>query len=320
MSDFMEFQSTPPCGGDLFLFLSQDRMDISIHAPLRGRPICCWLKYRPADFNPRPLAGATARKGVPEIIRLFQSTPPCGGDQAERSTFNEDKISIHAPLRGRPFFSPSSILPSDFNPRPLAGATSLSMVWLPFTLISIHAPLRGRRGEMRNNNYTDEFQSTPPCGGDWHPGIRRRAPYHFNPRPLAGATRCTGQGLSRDAISIHAPLRGRHRVCEKNPAHLEISIHAPLRGRQVASIQCRQGVGISIHAPLRGRHETDASTGHSSHFNPRPLAGATGIPGYFVFLSRISIHAPLRGRRMSTGNTQQSGLFQSTPPCGGDIL
>ena len=172
----------------------------------------------------------------------------------------------------------------------------MSMVWLPFTLISIHAPLRGRRGEMRNNNYTDEFQSTPPCGGDWHPGIRRRAPYHFNPRPLAGATRCTGQGLSRDAISIHAPLRGRHRVCEKNPAHLE----------------------ISIHAPLRGRRKNPVPTSYSALFQSTPPCGGDMRQMLPQDIAAISIHAPLRGRLVFPVILCFYPGFQSTPPCGGD--
>ena len=77
----MQFQSTPPCGGD----------KIAIAVP-------ALIFY----FNPRPLAGAT--KPFPVLFttslisihaplrgrlftkpctpsRLFQSTPPCGGDQ-----------------------------------------------------------------------------------------------------------------------------------------------------------------------------------------------------------------------------------------------
>ena len=98
---------------------------------------------------------------------------------------------------------------------------------------------------------------------------------------------------------------------------------------------------ISIHAPLRGRLSClPALSGRISHFNPRPLAGATWLYGYFLFKSIISIHAPLRGRRIGDklkpgaifisihaplrGRQKRTRLrikrqrFQSTPPCGGD--
>ena len=79
----MEFQSTPPCGGDVITILQVCFPGISIHAPLRGRLVgvlaklsCILFQSTPpcggdvstssmsdwvTDFNPRPLAGATAR-------------------------------------------------------------------------------------------------------------------------------------------------------------------------------------------------------------------------------------------------------------------
>ena len=75
---------------------------ISIHAPLRGRRGKRNGRTGTADFNPRPLAGATVTnlgdsakakisihaplRGRPDVcicvfhFCLFQSTPPCGGD------------------------------------------------------------------------------------------------------------------------------------------------------------------------------------------------------------------------------------------------
>ena len=54
-----------------------------------------------ADFNPRPLAGATQRPGWHCINVAFQSTPPCGGDDFWLPDAYDNRISIHAPLRGR---------------------------------------------------------------------------------------------------------------------------------------------------------------------------------------------------------------------------
>ena len=143
---------------------------ISIHAPLRGRPLCGCSGGGESDFNPRPLAGATAQGKQTLSGPIFQSTPPCGGDQHFRS---------HGSGSG------------NFNPRPLAGATSIPAADYIRINISIHAPLRGRpveglfsivllaisihaplRGRLRwcavDCEWT-RFQSTPPCGGDVFP-------------------------------------------------------------------------------------------------------------------------------------------------------
>ena len=143
----MKFQSTPPCGGDELVIAGDQRSP---------------------NFNPRPLAGATA-----------------GRDRQRVS----QKISIHAPLRGRrflPLYRGSSIY---FNPRPLAGATSNPGVDIVI----------------------NEFQSTPPCGGDESGSPGCRSPENFNPRPLAGATKIISAKKIAEFISIHAPLRGRRR-------------------------------------------------------------------------------------------------------------
>ncbi len=141
----------------------------------------------------------------------------------------------------------------DFNPRPLAGATSVSLSASICVAISIHAPLRGRHCFIWQRQVFKVFQSTPPCGGD-PTGAAGGPPYHnFNPRPLAGAT-----------------------VFSRGPGFVYV------------------------------------------YFNPRPLAGATKSYNSVADLATISIHAPLRGR--PSGRCKQFGikLFQSTPPCGGD--
>ena len=187
---FLKFQSTPPCGGDARASMISARASISIHAPLRGRQAPFLLHI---------------------MLHLFQSTPPCGGD------------------------TPCIIYTGyfyDFNPRPLAGATHHNVVRPFLDYISIHAPLRGRPWTTPTRTIRDGFQSTPPCGGDharftytlpnayFNPRPlagatlnsckSRRGRGDFNPRPLAGATGGLQLQLSIKAISIHAPLRGRH--------------------------------------------------------------------------------------------------------------
>ena len=183
-----KFQSTPPYGGDEIHLYSIFICIISIHAPIRGRPI---------------------RHPASRLSRLFQSTPPCGGD-------------VH-------LFDPHPV-PGDFNPRPLAGATSQSKRHGLRTGNFNPRPLAGATVFQQLITSVSTFQSTPPCGGDnrvvnlannglisIHAPLRGRrlsarqsiTSTYFNPRPLAGAT--WGQGVMGfvSAISIHAPLRGR---------------------------------------------------------------------------------------------------------------
>ena len=145
----IEFQSTPPCGGDS-----------------TGTPGIKEEKY----FNPRPLAGAT-KQAFEEMFEVY--------------------ISIHAPLRGRQF---------------------LAIVKVGLGFISIHAPLRGRPGSAGAAKTSEQFQSTPPCGGDFKGHRQHRV----------------------RGISIHAPLRGRPDGKGRDFRGYRISIHAPLRGRHVA--------------------------------------------------------------------------------------
>ena len=76
---------------------------VSIHAPVRG-------------------ATMMARQ-IRSSMRVFQSTPPCGGRHSYLVEFRpEDVVSIHAPVRG------ATIYEGDL---------------LHHTHVSIHAPVRG---------------------------------------------------------------------------------------------------------------------------------------------------------------------------------
>ena len=273
-----KFQSTPPCGGD----------------KSGKNPVKIW-----ADFNPRPLAGATRGRvwlvlsepisihaplrgrrrpsGWIAALEKFQSTPPCGGDLCRR---------------GKNTTRPN------FNPRPLAGATHATELKGGDCMISIHAPLRGRRLTFAARGWIRDF----------------------NPRPLAGATQSSTILHPSRVISIHAPLRGRrpgvHDVCFRfdfNPRPLAGATPGdpvpfperlyfnprPLAGATSFLLKLAVLVVISIHAPLRGRPADDKQAFEEMF---------------------ISIHAPLRGRLLPLPVRAVSGVFQSTPPCGGDYF
>ena len=151
----------------LFTYVFAVPTRISIHAPLRERPRGCWVKQLPSNFNPRSLTGAT-----------MAALKPIG----------HDEISIHAPLRERlknllrflrsrtfqstlPYGSDRlnrydiDFLPH-FNPRSLTGATQYYLQVL----------------------YQQIFQSTLPYGSDLSRRSASRCRRDFNPRSLTGAT------------------------------------------------------------------------------------------------------------------------------------
>ena len=120
------FQSTLPCGSDEYhhgrLFHTNA---ISIHAPLRERPITSTISTNgKSNFNPRSLAGAT---------------------WAYQQQNAHQFISIHAPLRERQLIMIRCVsCAHHFNPRSLAGATTADYTSAKQSNISIHAPLRER--------------------------------------------------------------------------------------------------------------------------------------------------------------------------------
>ena len=207
------FNPRPHTGATFKSIYGQDIYLISIHVPIRGR------LFR--DRRRRE-------------VRVFQSTPPYGGDILLQNRGNRLGISIHAPIRGRPRSSAVGLaLPlfqstppyggdltsalvttpmSDFNPRPHTGATCRGCVF----------------------GYRDwQFQSTPPYGGD--PKVFLTPGYHpdFNPRPHTGAT--WSKAPSRPSrIFQSTPPYGGDLGAEPDVAKDCISIHAPIRGRRVA--------------------------------------------------------------------------------------
>ena len=130
---------------------------------------------------------------------------------------------------------------------------------------------------------------------------------------------CFLLAVNQYSISIHAPSRERLSASRKILPCLSISIHAPSRERLKRMIEFCWQHEISIHAPSRERRESRGESVNSvSDFNPRSLAGATGlaaglklIPPFQSTLPRgsdlagvpsscvikhISIHAPSRER------------------------
>ena len=124
-----QFQSTRPLrGATVKAAHSVAFFDISIHAPLAGRDLRTRkiAAFRSSFQSTRPLRGATAGIiAIAGIATHFNPRAPCGARRVSICFRRiRSKISIHAPLAGRDFGLPLSVV------------TGL--------LISIHAPLAGR--------------------------------------------------------------------------------------------------------------------------------------------------------------------------------
>ena len=140
-------------------------------------------------FNPRSLAGATSAIALMFSSQFYFNPRSLAGATSSLAAdrFVRD-ISIHAPSRERP-----------------AVFTTVIIV----VFISIHAPSRERRQSPGGGSGNGQFQSTLPRGSDQGVHHKRARPLYFNPRSLAGATKCPIKICLMLRISIHAPSRER---------------------------------------------------------------------------------------------------------------
>ena len=163
----------------------------------------------------------------------------------------------------------------DFNPRPLAGATSRVCGNGADRVISIHAPLRGRRDYFCKICQMVIFQSTPPCGGDDAAGSSQCNRPDFNPRPLAGATTSAVHVQTSDLFQSTPPCGGDYAAGSTAPACRDFNPR-PLAGATIALLKpCSVVTLFQSTPPCGGDIKIPRSLRQWPHFNPRPLAGAT---------------------------------------------
>ena len=74
------------------------------------------------------------------------------------------RVSIRAPVRGRPRRRRSAAAPRSFDPRPREGATPLDAAAQFCLVVSIRAPVRGRRSSLIALIYIDGFDPRPREG------------------------------------------------------------------------------------------------------------------------------------------------------------
>ena len=237
---------------DIHVFSTQ--ISISIHAPSRERR-CCSISI-----------------GIPHI---FQSTLPRGSDYLT-ATELLSIVEFQSTLpRGSDFlFCRSHTALKNFNPRSLAGATSVRYNYiLTVSEISIHAPSRERLKIFEPWNDVITFQSTLPRGSDPADTIRAdmgRISIHapsrerlrvrhilsfdsnFNPRSLAGATAAQSP-LTQAAIFQSTLPRGSDILyCSSTNRLSKFQSTLPRGSDYKIHIKTKDSK-ISIHAPSRER-------------------------------------------------------------------
>ena len=209
---------------------------------------------------------------VPE----FQSTLPRGSDTVH---LNEQRTA------------------SNFNPRSLAGATTIQ--------------------DFCSQNY--EFQSTLPRGSDGR--IRKIAGtnYNFNPRSLAGATFFYLRPLPWLYISIHAPSRERPSSSVYAPTLLYFNPRSLAGATIFGLLMLVYTIPFQSTLPRGSDFGTAERLANKGYFNPRSLAGATWLSPRSCSAGGNFNPRSLAGATLSPAAFKSATSFQSTLPRGSDF-
>ena len=228
------FQSTLPCGERLGLSATLSNLfEFQSTLPCGERHLPNINPQRRRDFNPRSPAGSDNMSfSFRSIWPNFNPRSPAGSDPQVFAMIQENRISIHAPLRG---------------------ATCNYLLLKIQNTISIHAPLRGA---TMGNEFSPEslrFQSTLPCGERQTRTRGDGCCPHFNPRSPAGSD----SFHYRFPIS-HIPFQstlpcGERRVSDmtgQSASRFQSTL--PCGERRSSASRASHNGAISIHAPMRG--------------------------------------------------------------------
>ena len=184
------FQSTLPYGSDLEVLFLKPCPPISIHAPLRERPIILFLLANvERDFNPRSLTGATPKAGYTVLVlKRFQSTLPHGSDFKIFKPRN-GMIAFQSTLPHGSDLTPLIVTKPNlnFNPRSLTGATN----------------------DAAQKGDTDNDFNPRSLAGATHASYFQGLLYVFQSTLPRGSDACRVDLFITIEISIHAPSRER---------------------------------------------------------------------------------------------------------------
>ena len=248
---------------------------VSIHAPIRVRPLQPDPRKQTPGFNPRTHTGATsARLLSPRLQTCFNPRTHTGATWRRDSMPCVPVVSIHAPIRVRQELELQYNYLQEFQSTHPYGCDG------DFT---------GASGKLDCFNPRTHTGAT--SGQRW-----TKPTSCFNPRTHTGATGKLYKLHPGTKVSIHAPIRVRRCRQGWTSASSRVSIHAPIRVRRhlpglllaVRSFNPRTHTGatvdaevtgplypVSIHAPIRVRPPLFSPHLPCCCFNPRTHTGAT---------------------------------------------
>ena len=276
----LQFQSTPPYGGDSTLVVKG--MSKSNFNPRPHAGATSWKAEStgfPYDFNPRPHAGATWFCGYNCMMKWISIHAPMRGRPETRIKKRiQEIISIHAPMRGR--------LSDNLRERPQAG-------------ISIHAPMRGRRRLPCGGHPASYFNPRPHAGATALRASECRPWSNFNPRPHAGATWASVQVGNGKVYFNPRPHAGATSAGVIFSLAITFQSTPPCGGDFNGYDRLLYRITISIHAPMRGRRGDIQTASTALIFQSTPPCGGDADRHQPLRGLLISIHAPMRGRLVS---------------------
>ena len=167
---------------------------ISIHIPRIGTTMRFGRRYcAPANFNPRPVRGATYPRMILKISRQFQSTPPIRGTTIQAIASNSlCQFQSPLPMRGTTAGGVEALLLAGIfqSTLPSRGATVNFTRTQKDKKISIHAPLAGSDCKLHAHaKRQKDFNPRSPRGERLIDAATLVASAYFNPRSPRGERR-----------------------------------------------------------------------------------------------------------------------------------
>ena len=188
------FQSTPPHGGRLVLFLLSSEPHISFNPRphMGGDRFSAYCTSRDIGFNPRPHMGGDSGKRKKVLsAEEFQSTPPHGGRLDKGHDWRHPGVCFNPrPHMGGDLHTDRLRRDrSRFNPRPHMGGDQDKTKLMLLHNVSIHAPTWGATHKTIYHSLIHSFNPRPHMGGDRLSVMRWTENHWFQSTPPHGGRR-----------------------------------------------------------------------------------------------------------------------------------
>ena len=186
---------------------------------------------RQASFNPCPRVGGNAATRDLQARVVFQSMPPRGGQQSAADHRQEPTSFQSMPPRGGQLCASLGLTSwVSFNPCPRVGGNNPAHNWPINTTVSIHAPAWGATIAEEAGEWSYEFQSMPPRGGQLVSRFGPDAGKEFQSMPPRGGQLGETRSVDGERSFNPCPRVGGNPSRDPSDHPLLVSIHAPAWG------------------------------------------------------------------------------------------